>query len=336
MKRIHLTPPLTRPGAGWLAVAAALSVLAAFTVAVPVAAGSDANRLAPPSQSATPAGLSRPQDLTYTVFIPIVLNPPTAPECPTTSSNSYDSIDVNQWDLDNPVRPTWNHADKNLALRSYDLYGGSMLRELVDYGCDDCSNGHSLSPQLATIFSPNKVPHLTGFYRVHDWNWPNPPSSLLPGTRGSLLTQFQATALGLQSVKGEVLHVPRDGRSIAEGKEAIVLFADSDTVALHYTREDSIGWGDRPGYTVHLDKICTDPNLLALYNARDDPNGPRYVYPNPSYQLPVLGVGQPVGVARGSEVVVAVVDSGKFMDPRSCHEWWDIRPDYAGACPWHD
>jgi hypothetical protein len=55
--------------------------------------------------------------------------------------------------------------------------------------------------------------------------------------------------------------------------EVIVLFADADTVALKYAREDSAG---AQGYTLHIDRICTDPNLLALYNVLDNPSGPRW------------------------------------------------------------
>ena len=61
--------------------------------------------------------------------------------------------------------------------------------------------------------------------------------------------------------------------------------------------------------------LCTDPNLLALYNQLNAANGPRYVYPNGQYPLPVLPAGKPIGVARGNEVVVAVVDSGDLHGP---------------------
>ena len=45
--------------------------------------------------------------------------------------------------------------------------------------------------------------------------------------------------------------------------EVLVIFADEDSIALRYTREDSSA---SAGYTVHIDNICTDPNLLALYD----------------------------------------------------------------------
>lgn len=115
--------------------------------------------------------------------------------------------------------------------------------------------------------------------------------------------------------------MPISDYDIGQGYEVIVLYADADTIALRYTREDSSG---SQGYTVHVDNICVDVNLLALYNSLDAADGPRYEYPNSSYNLPVLAAGQRFGTAR-SETVVAIVDTGNFMDPRSSNEWWQVR-----------
>jgi hypothetical protein len=178
------------------------------------------------------------------------------------------------------------------------------------------------------MFSPSKVPPLLGFYRVHHWLWANSPD---PGTRGDPITDYEVTALGLGTTPGEVLYVPESGYNIGGSPpmEVLVLFADEDSIALRYTREDSSA---PAGYTIHIDNICTDPNLLALYTSLDDLGGPRYQYPNESYNLPNLPAGKPIGTARGAEVVVAIADTGSFMDPRSCNEWWQIRPDYTGIC----
>ena len=53
-------------------------------------------------------------------------------------------------------------------------------------------------------------------------------------------------------------------------------------------REDSAG---AAGYTVHIEGLCTDPNLLALYNQLNAANGPRYVLSRSQYPLPVLPAG---------------------------------------------
>lgn len=258
------------------------------------------------------------------VYLPFIARPYT---CPITSTNQYSSGIAYQWDQDNPVRPAYNHADKNIELRSYTLNTDPNLQcGLVDYGCDDPTQ----PPQFAALFSPYRVPTFVNCYRVHDWNWASSPD---PGTRGDLLTDWPVTALGMQTTPGEPLHVPKSGYDIGGGMEVLVLFADEDTIALRYTREDSSA---PPGYTVHVDNICTDPNLLALYNELDDPNGPRYEFPNSSYELPNLYTGQPFGTARSTEIVVAIADAGTFMDPRSCNEWWQIRsepPDGSAGGP---
>jgi hypothetical protein len=264
-----------------------------------------------------------PADFTPTAFVhlPLVLREQYT--CPVTSSNSYAYGIALQYDTDDPVRPAHLHADKNLALRSYSPTD-PPLRELVAYGTEDPQ-----PPQFATLFQAHRVPPLVGFYRAHNWTWADSPE---PGTRGDPITDYPVTALGLQTTPGEALHVPESGYNIGGGMEVLVLFADEDSIALKYTREDSAALG----YTVHIDNICTDPNLLTLYNTLDDPAGPRYQYPNASYNLPNLPAGKPFGTARGTEIVVAIADTGAFQDPRSCSAWWQIRPGYAGSCPPHE
>lgn len=265
-----------------------------------------------------------PLDLTPTayVYLPFVAKPYT---CPTTSTNQYSGGIAYQYDQDDPVRPAYNHADKNIELRGYTLNTGSDFeRELVDY---EGTGEPDVPPQLATLFAPDRVPTLTHFYRVHDWKWAASPE---PGTRLDPLTEFPATALGMRTTPGETLHVPESGHDIGGEMEVLVLFADADTVALRYTRDDSSAPN---GYTVHVDNICTDPNLLALYNALDDPDGPRYEFPNPSYTLPNLAEDQTFGTARDTEIVVAISDTGAFMDVRSCDEWWRTRPGYGDCVP---
>lgn len=247
----------------------------------------------------------------YAIRLPLVFKP-AAPECPAASGNAYSAGIAFQYDTDNPVRPAWNHADKNLALRGYS--GANAYRGLVNLGSDDPNQ----PPQLASLFSPNRVPGFSNTYRANAWNWDPSPA---PGSPGGPITDWAVTVLGLQTSRGEALRVPASGYDIGGGMEVLVLFADLDSIALKYTREDSVG---PSGYTLHVDNICIDPNLLALYAAHD--GGARYVfqgYPY-GYNLPNLPAGQMFGTARGSEIRVAIVDSGAFMDPRSCNEWWQM------------
>jgi hypothetical protein len=273
--------------------------------------------------SSEPTPLVDPVRRVYLPYITLHL------DCPITSTNVYAGGYATQFDIDNPVRPAYNHADKNIALRGYTANTDPTLRRyLIDYGVGD----PALLPQFHTLFSPPRYANLTGFYQAGGWLWDPPPD---PGTRGDPITFPEVSALGLEAGQGEILYVPTSGYDIGGGMEVIVLFADEDTLALRYTREDSSG---SPGYTLHIDNICTDPSLLALYNTLDDPSGDRYVYVPPenrpySYDLPNIPAGYPIGTARNAadnEVVIAITDTGGFLDPRSCNDWW---VGYPGSCP---
>ena len=248
------------------------------------------------------------------VWMPLAFSRFSAYLCPASSGNRYRRGAAFQYDSDDPVRPAGDHADKNLHRRGYLRNDDLDLLHLVDYGSEDPTQ----PPQLATLFSPPRVPSLTSSYRVYDWQWAPSPG---PGWAGAPLSKYPVTALGLQTTPGELLHVSESGYDIGAGMQVIVLYADADTIALRYTREDS---GGSPGYTVHVDGICTDPSLLALYGSLDASDGPRYIYGRSSYELPILPAGQPFGRALHTEIVVAIVDTGTFMDPRSREEWWQI------------
>jgi hypothetical protein len=80
-------------------------------------------------------------------------------------------------------------------------------------------------------------------------------------------------------------------------------------MTIKYTREDNVV----SGYTLHLEHVCPEPRLLALYqncNARG------------RLRLPALRSGHALGRAQGGELVVAIRDNGDFMDPRSGKDWW--------------
>ncbi len=255
------------------------------------------------------------------LHLPLILR---AFDCPTTSGNTYSQGIAYQWDSDNPVRPAALHADKNIGLRGYNL-NTTEFKGFVNYGSDDPTR----PPQFGTLFEPDRIPPFSNVYRIYRWNFGTPPD---PGTRGEEETNPSVTVLGLQTTSGEVLQVPDSGYDIGGGMEVIVLFADADTIAMKYTREDSV---QPNGYLVHVDNICTDPNLLALYNTLD--TGARYVpcggFGCSSYNLVNLPSGQVFGSARDTEIRVAIVDSGTTLDPRSCFEFWVWQFPGGGACP---
>ena len=72
-----------------------------------------------------------------------------------------------------------------------------------------------------------------------------------------------------------------------------------------------------PGYVVHLEDVCVDPNLLALYRAQTDSDGYHH-----TGHLPALLNNQALGTALNTEVKVVIRDKGSFMDPRSRKDWW--------------
>jgi hypothetical protein len=259
-------------------------------------------------------------------YLSLMVQPPV---CPEASVNFYAAGGAHQYDLDNPVRPAWQHADKNLSLRGYTPNNdGTLQRQLINFGSDDPNQ----PPQFATLFKPARVPDLTGFYRVHEWIWAPSPD---PGQRGAPIAWPEVTALGLGASFGETIYVPSSGYNIGGGMEVLILYADEHSVTLRYTREDSSG---AAGYSVFISNICTDPKLLALYRQTDRSNGPRYTYVPPGnrpyvYDLPNLPAGKPLGTVIAGEVVVSISDTGRFWDPRSCNEWWQIRPGYNGGCP---
>ena len=61
-----------------------------------------------------------------------------------------------------------------------------------------------------------------------------------------------------------------------------------------------------------LVNVCVDPVLRSLYDRLRGEGG---------RSLPVLRVGQAFGRARGSQIVVAVRDTGAFVDRRSQRDW---------------
>lgn len=249
---------------------------------------------------------------TQMVYLPIILHQATpTPACAT--GQTYSQGPVLQFDTDNPVRPAWNHADKNFALRGYTSDNGHT-KNLVAIGGSTDAN----APQLGSLVSPARRMTWTSVRSTYNWNWGVPPT---PGARSTEVSSPDVTVGGLQVSANEMIYTPLSGYDLGAGVRAIVLYAASNRITLHYTRQDS-GY---PGYTIRLENVCVDPNLLALYNSLD--NTARNTYygspdGNTDYNLPTLTSNQAIGRALTTEILVALTDSGSFMDPRSCKDWW--------------
>ncbi len=213
------------------------------------------------------------------------------------TGNRYEAIPVEPPSTD---RPASSHADLNLALRSYN--GASATLGFVNYnGPVDAD-----APQMPGIFADGRTPEFVSVHQVYDWNWNCGPD----GCRGALIEAPPVTMLGMRTRPGEALAAPsRSAEIYPGGYRTLVLYAEASRITLKYTRDDNV----IAGYTVHMEGISVDPNLLALYQ-RADATG--------RDSLPALRNGQALGVAVGNQVMVAVRDNGAFLDPRSRKDWW--------------
>lgn len=192
--------------------------------------------------------------------------------------------------------PAALHPDVNVKIRGWEATGGALA--LVDYGGDT----DTAAPKLYSIFSDDHVPAFVQNQAVHGWDWANMvPTGPIP--------DWEVTMVALAATAGDVLELPRSGYDIGQGMGARVLFADDDSMTLKYTGEDDVVFG----YTIHLVGICPEPSLRALYDATNAAG---------RTELPALAGDQPLGRARSASFLIAIRDTGAFMDPRSQKDWW--------------
>ena len=242
-----------------------------------------------PSRAAPPLAASG--EMIPRAYLPLVSSHP--PGCAPISGVSYDTLDVNGDPTD---RPAHLHADLNLALRGYEITS-AYLGLVYHYPMDDPK-----APQLYTLFSDHRVPNFATAYQVYQWDWGC-------NCRGDLADDFPMTVAGMGVTPGELIYPPASGYDIGSGYEVLVLYATEERITLKYTRDDNVV----NGYTIHIENICVEPKLLALYRDRNAAG---------RADLPALRDDQPLGYARSSEIGVGIRDCGMFMDPRSGNEWW--------------
>ncbi|MCB9098700.1 MAG: LysM peptidoglycan-binding domain-containing protein [Anaerolineales bacterium] len=218
---------------------------------------------------------------------------PTVDPCAPIPNESYTTLPI----VGSPTdRPADKHGDINLALRGYSKTEAQL-------GLIDMSGPTDhRAPQLAGLFKDHRTGVFTTTYRVNNWDWGS-------NSRGSVITDFETTLGGLKVEPGEIIRVPGAGYDIGQGNQVLVLYASRERITLKYTGEDTVA----TGYAIHVEGICTEPSLLALYE-RMNSEGRRH--------LPALKAGQAFGRARGEEIQVAIRDTGRFMDPRVRKDWW--------------
>jgi len=231
--------------------------------------------------------------LTTYVYLPFIAR---AEVCQPIPGESYGDFSAD----DGPTNPpAEEHPDLNLALRGYELT--NAYKGLVHYDGGSDPN----APQLPGLFADNRTATFSAVYRVYGWDWEC-------NCRGSLITDWDVTLAGLAVTPGETIHVPDSGYSIGGGYEVLVLYATPERITLKYTPDDHV----KLGYTLHVENICVEPRLLALYQSLNDAG---------RGHLPALRAGQAFGRARGDEIGVVIRDNGAFMDPRSRKDWWQGR-----------
>ena len=195
-----------------------------------------------------------------------------------------------------PATPYDAKGMLNLALRGFAPAEASG--DLIDLtgGTDPGA------PQLRWLFGDRREPAITGAYQVYDWDWG-------VNARTALIPDPEVTLLGVSTTPGEVISLPAGGSDMGEGRRALVLYASPERITLKYTRDDNVV----EGYTVHIENVCVEPQLLTLYQQMNDAG---------RSALPALRPGQSFGRATGSEIGIVVRDKGSFMDPRSRKDWW--------------
>ena len=230
------------------------------------------------------------------LYLPWIVGKP-LPACATTSPRSYDLIPVDGPPADHPDEL---HGDLNLALRGHTPVSATLALTDINGPVDGDA------PQLPGLFGDERTPTFTSAHRVYDWDW----GCGEHGCRSPELTPAEVSLLGMGVGQDEALSPPSRAPQIyVGGYTALVLYAAESRLTLGYTRHDSVA----PGYAVHLESLCVDPTLLALY---------RQANASGRSSLPALRNGEVLGTARGESLLVAVRDRGTFMDPRSRKDWW--------------
>lgn len=204
--------------------------------------------------------------------------------------------------------PPEENPDLNLSIRGHVPANGEKYPI-------DLSNGvmGEKTPQIGKILDGR--PTIVSLYKIYSWvgdfktgrrGVPMP----VPDDPAAGVKQIQM--IGLQTSPGEGIKVPPVyGNPISPEYNAMVIYADNNSITLKYTREDNIGI--KNGYAIQIEEIAVDPGLLGLYQSLNA-GGRR--------ELPAVSNEQVVGTAKGNEIRVVIRDTGDFLDPRSKLDWW--------------
>lgn len=250
----------------------------------------------PPVQPAAQLQASSLVTMNQFLYLPLLMGGTAVTGCQPISTETYGALSVNPPPTD---RPAEQHADLNLGLRGYTPTSATLA--LVNLG----GPVDTSAPQFPGLFGDNRTPQFSSVAQVYNWSWPC-------NCRQAPITNPPVTLLGMTAAASEIIHTPPSGYDIGSGYEVLVLYAASSRITLKYTREDNV----IQGYTIHVEHICVEPSLLALY---------QYWNGAGRGQLPALRAGQGIGRATGAEIAVGIQDAGAWMEPRSRKDWWQGR-----------
>ncbi|MFZ5365834.1 MAG: hypothetical protein ACOZBZ_00895 [Patescibacteria group bacterium] len=158
------------------------------------------------------------------------------------------------------------------------------------------------APQFNTLIEGNLAPSVTSLYQIGGIKKPDDAPA-----------DF-ATLVGFSTNANQAILVPNSGYDIGGGYEVLVIYADQNSITLKYTPDDNIAVA---GYTLYLENIRVDPALVAYYNQLNQAGRD---------ELPALMAGMKIGEAIGNEILVAIRDTGTFLDPRWLNDWWKDLP----------
>jgi hypothetical protein len=226
-------------------------------------------------------------------------------ELPVQPPRTYTAIPVEPPPAD---RPAAAHPDLNLAIRGFTPTTGHL--GLVNYGGDTDFD----APQIDGLFDPPRLPAFRAVYQVYDWDWGcNPPDGCL----GAPISDYPVTLLEMETAPNEEIRIPQRTPSIYAGDfKALVLYAAERRLTITYTRGDTAA----NGYLIHLEDFAVNPGLIVLYE---------HLNAAGRGQLPALRNGEIIGVADRGTVKIATRDTGQFLDPRACKDWWN---GYLAQC----
>ena len=239
------------------------------------------------------------------VYLPLIAQ---AAPTPVQPPRVYAAIPVEPPPTD---RPAAAHPDLNLAIRGFVATTGYL--GLVTYG-EDPQGPDPNAPQIDGMFDPPRLPAFRAVYQVYDWNWGcNPPDGCL----GAPITRYPVTLLEMETAPNEEISIPRRTPDIYAGDfKALVLYAAERRLTITYTRSDTAA----NGYLIHLEDFAVNPDLITRYEQLNAAG---------RGQLPALRNGEIIGVADRGAVKIATRDTGDFLDPRACKDWWS---GYLAQC----